>query len=86
MKTNVVFFGYHHQMRRWAYANGLEPRDVIMASSPEALRGRTGDVRAVYMPGWWVTCSPARRGSYDLAHKHIDIILLTGGTMTEETA
>jgi len=57
----TVFYGARQQADRWARKNGVRPRDVILATNPDALRGYTGRIHRVVDGGWRPTSSQQDR-------------------------
>lgn len=84
MKETIVYFGPRRAADYWARSKGINPRELVLATNPDALRGRTGSVRKVFMLGWYMELSPGARLRAGTSLRHIDIITESGGKASEE--
>lgn len=60
-KTVTVFFGTRQQADHWIRQNGADRRAVILATSPDRLRGLSCEIKQVHAGHWRPTRAQALR-------------------------
>jgi len=75
-KEVIVFYGTRDAADSWAREQGINPRTVILATNPDALRGRSGYVRTVRDATW----NPGVRG-LELAEQTTRYIQIVEATL-----
>lgn len=85
MNEIIVFYGTQRAANNWARSKGIDPRRVLMATTPGELRGCAGAVRKILQPNWYASLSRSELLRCDEADEHIRIIVVTGrGQVVEE--